>query len=220
MLFDKMEQAEEVIGEAMKCVDLTGANNKIVSLMNELAELYDLENSVIDKERSLRTKRLDSGNQFNLRAYSMLMSDIGTKVKNEDVPPKNVVFEMKKDLKEASKKIDLVWQQYVSNAVKELYSSLEVTRNISCEKQKIDYILREINELKGSTFEREKSFQKIDGLVSQGSQVVEGLGLTKEVESFLRKTMTGQATIADLSDEILGWIKKNQFEQVIKIGFL
>ena len=148
------------------------------------------------------------------------MSDIKAKIKNEDVPPKNVVFEMKKDLKEACKKIDLVWQQYVSNVVKELYSSLEVTRNISSEKQKIDYILREINELKGATFEREKSFQKIDGLVSQGSQVVEGLGLTKEVENFLRKTMTGQATIADLSDEILGWIKKNQFEQVIKIGFL
>lgn len=220
MLFDKMEQAEAVINEAMKSVDIADTNSKIISLMNELNEVVALQSEVAIKQRSLKTKNLSSNLELKLNNYLGIIKEIQAQLNDENIPTKNIIFDIKKDLRESNSKMDLIWQQYVNNSTRELYSSLEVTRNISSEKQKIDYTLRNINVLKTSKFMGDQSFMKIDSLIEEGSQAIQGLGLTKNVEDFLRKTMTGRATILDLSDEILAWIKKNHFEQLIKIGFL
>ena len=46
------------------------------------------------------------------------------------------------------------------------------------------------------------------------------LGLDDEIIAFLQNTNSGRATLQDLNDKVLAWIRDEQLERKIRISFV
>ena len=46
------------------------------------------------------------------------------------------------------------------------------------------------------------------------------LGLDDEIITFLQNTNTGRATLQDLNDKVLDWIRDEQLEKKLRISFV
>lgn len=55
--------------------------------------------------------------------------------------------------------------------------------------------------------------------VKKGKGLIDGLHLDEEIERFILKVRSQQATIADLSPHIMEWLKKNNLTGKIKVRF-
>ena len=55
--------------------------------------------------------------------------------------------------------------------------------------------------------------------VESAQKLVNSLQLDAEIETFIVKVLTQQATVTDLNDHVLSWIKENHLTGKLKIRF-
>ncbi len=62
-------------------------------------------------------------------------------------------------------------------------------------------------------------FYKLKKAIENANSIIKELNLDAETELFLTKMTSGRATIADLNEHVLNWIKKESLESKIKLSF-
>lgn len=84
--------------------------------------------------------------------------------------------------------------------------------------EKVSSCLREIQ--KAETWNTDIDFFKtmMSGLES-ADQLISNLGLNQEIILLLQNMNQGRATLADLTDDVLNWIKEESLESKIRISF-
>lgn len=112
------------------------------------------------------------------------------------------------------------WIEYYSNNTKKILSLLETIKGIAPDK-KAQYAINKIK--KASTWNTDSVNLKYlkDGL-SEANQIIEDLSLdeNKNIEEFLRLVGDGKATVQNLTQEIMEWIKKEQLAGKLSIQFV
>ena len=63
-------------------------------------------------------------------------------------------------------------------------------------------------------------FQKMKEGLDEADQLIIGLGLDDEIITFLSNTNSGKATLQDLNDKVLSWLRNEKLEQKIRISFV
>ena len=56
--------------------------------------------------------------------------------------------------------------------------------------------------------------------INEASLIIKELKVSSNIQDFLQKASTGEASIIDLDDEILIWLKDNKFENKVKLSFI
>ncbi len=112
------------------------------------------------------------------------------------------------------------WIEYYSNNTKKILSLLETIKGIAPDKR-AQYAINKIK--KASTWNTDSVNLKYlkDGL-SEANQIIEDLSLdeNKNIEEFLRLVGDGKATVQNLTQEIMEWIKKEQLAGKLSIQFV
>lgn len=65
-----------------------------------------------------------------------------------------------------------------------------------------------------------KKFEKMSESLKDADRLIAGLGLDDEIIAFLQNTNCGKATLQDLNDKVLTWIRNEKLEQKIRISFV
>jgi len=65
-----------------------------------------------------------------------------------------------------------------------------------------------------------KKYQTMSTGLSEADQLITSLGLDNGIITFLRNTNAGKATLRDLDDKVLAWIRNEQLESKIRISFV
>ena len=86
-----------------------------------------------------------------------------------------------------------------------LYTDLSVPKNHE--------ILMSISELMNVLEQMHNGLNEADYLIME-------LGLDDEIIAFLQNTNSGRATLQDLNDKVLAWIRDEQLERKIRISFV
>lgn len=55
--------------------------------------------------------------------------------------------------------------------------------------------------------------------IAQANQIIQNLNLDQEVITFLGKITSGKATLKDLNEDVLQWMKDEQLLSKIKLSF-
>ena len=55
--------------------------------------------------------------------------------------------------------------------------------------------------------------------IDEASLMINQLKVSSNIQLFLQKVSNGEASIVDLDDEILLWLKDNRFENKVKLSF-
>lgn len=66
----------------------------------------------------------------------------------------------------------------------------------------------------------ESQYKKMFEGLSEAEELIVKLGLDDEIVTFLQNTNAGKATLKDLNDKVLGWIRDENLEGKIKISFV
>lgn len=218
MLLDKIDQATQIIIEAKESTDIASQNTKLDSLIQELTQIYTIQNQLIEKKRSLINHKMKDVTKLNVYLYKKQIIELEKRLKDE-IPPPHEFKSTRIELQNVSKELDTAWQEYVRFDTASVNTSLKIIKGIANEKDKITKIVYGLATIGKANFEGEESFRKLNVLIDEGKNIIEALGLNTEIQQFLKKALKGTATIRDLKPEIIEWIQEHELEDSVKIGF-
>ena len=73
---------------------------------------------------------------------------------------------------------------------------------------------------KGSTWTTSiGNFKTMDHHLSEAKTLIDGLGLDQQIIAFLQKMNNGKATVMDLNDNVLRWLKAESLDKRVKLSF-
>ncbi len=126
------------------------------------------------------------------------------------------VFKIKDDTKKIKKKLSEEWNEYYESETKSLKEILELSRNIAgININSLLVNLQQSKDWEANKIIREKMMDSIE----KAKDLINKLGLNENIIAFLRKMVNQEATLQDVDDEILKWIKDENLESKIKINF-
>lgn len=64
------------------------------------------------------------------------------------------------------------------------------------------------------------NFKTMNYNLSEAQNLVDGLGLDQQIITFLQKMNSGKATVVDLNDNVLRWLKEESLDKRVKLSFI
>lgn len=133
------------------------------------------------------------------------LADNDTVVKAEDLF-KNLQADMKKN-----------WSKQFADLTGSTVSTLEAIRGINTEQ--VSECLGKIQTAVSWDINPKQFMDMQEGL-DDANQLIISLGLDDEIKAFLKNTTDGKATLKDLNDRVLSWIREENLEGKIRISFV
>ncbi len=109
------------------------------------------------------------------------------------------------------------WPKQFSEIAGSTISTLEAIKGINTDG--VDSCLEKINSAQNWELNI-KNYQSMNEGIQDAKKIIAKLGLDDEIITFLANTNSGKATINDLSDKVLNWIKSEKLESKIRVSFV
>ena len=156
------------------------------------------------KNDGILTSISDLMNTLEQIVSSGLASQDG--VANADNAFKTLQLSMKKE-----------WSKKYTDLTGATVSTLEAIRGI--DPDNVGSCLQKIQSAKDWDLDV-KRYQTMHTGLDDADYLIIGLGLDDEIITFLQNTNYGRATLQDLNDKVLDWIRTEQLESKIRISFM
>lgn len=129
-------------------------------------------------------------------------------------------FYLSKEIKELYSELGQEWSQYYLNATSNVLSLLDVVKNIVSDERKVQFASSKIRKAENWNTSAENYNSLKQGL-HDARQIFSEIGLDENssIMMFLKNVSNGSATISDLTDEIIVWIKDSNLGQRMFIRF-
>lgn len=121
-------------------------------------------------------------------------------------------------------KIEGLWRKYVEDRINPHFDLLELVRmlpevreheaTLNGLKSRLQHYAAIMPRTQAELIDFDEKFTRLR------TRLVNLETLHPEVKSFLRKAYNHQATIADLTDEVIGWCRQGEHANVFRIGFV
>ena len=129
---------------------------------------------------------------------------------------KEMVSKVENEFKSILISIKKEWAKQYLNLTSATVSTLKVIAGVDTEKVSdcLDGIA------KGETWTTDiNEFQIMNKSMADANTLISGLGLDEQIISFLQKMNSGKATIADLDDKVMNWLRTEELDKKVKISF-
>ena len=112
-----------------------------------------------------------------------------------------------------------VWKASASEIADGVYGSLNSLKGLLPNRSSIEELLKRIANNKSTLPKSGQAVRSFLNDVDSAQRLVNNLQLDAEIELFIVKVLSQQATITDLNDHVLNWIKENHLTGKLKIRF-
>ena len=129
---------------------------------------------------------------------------------------KEMVSKVENEFKSILISIKKEWAKQYLNLTSATVSTLKVIAGVDTEKVSdcLDGIA------KGETWTTDiNEFQIMNKSMADANTLISGLGLDEQIISFLQKMNSGKATIADLDDKVVNWLRTEELDKKVKLSF-
>ena len=109
------------------------------------------------------------------------------------------------------------WSKQYADLTSATVSTLEAIRGI--DPDNVGRCLQKIQPAENWDLDVERYKTMHNGL-NEADYLIMELGLDDEIIAFLQNTNSGRATLQDLNDKVLAWIRDEQLERKIRISFV
>ena len=213
-------------------------NNKII---NETQEVKQFALSVAMARKNDKKKRIDSKFNMAIKSFDdeldrlIYTTDVTTFVCSIEAVDKireliifckeaidnnyvteQQVYKIKDETKKIKKKLSEEWDEYYEKETKSLEEVLKLSKNITG--INVNSLL--INLQEGRSWDANKNIRKKrTESISSAKDLINKLELKENIVDFLRKMVKQEATLLDVDEDIMKWIKNEHLEGTIKITF-
>ena len=112
-----------------------------------------------------------------------------------------------------------VWKASASDKADGVYNSLNSLKGLLPNRSNTEELLRRLASNKSTLPKSDQVVYNFLNDVESAQKLVNSLQLDAEIELFIVKVLSQQATITDLNDHVLNWIKENHLTGKLKIRF-
>lgn len=129
---------------------------------------------------------------------------------------KDTVIQVETDIKSIQTNIKKEWAKKYTNLTYATISTLKVIADI--DEDNVSECIEGIERGENWTTNIDE-FQAMNISLSNANSLISGLGLDEEIISFLQKMNSGKASVVDLDDKVMGWLKKESLDKKVKLSF-
>lgn len=130
---------------------------------------------------------------------------------------KDAINQAETDFKNIQQSIKKEWSKQYSTLTNATISTLQVISDIDSEH--VSKCMEGI--AKGSAWTTSiGDFKTMDHSLSEAKTLINGLGLDPQIIAFLQKMNNGKATVMDLDDNVLRWLKEESLDKRVKLSFM
>lgn len=119
-------------------------------------------------------------------------------------------------LKKLSAKIQAEWRSQTDEFLADIKEELSILKLVSNEKQEIQKILVCLNNFSNWPADENITIQ-YEIAIQKAKDILSRMEFDDEIAQFLKKVKNKEATLLDLSDSIIAWIRKENISQNIKL---
>ena len=138
-------------------------------------------------------------------------------ISSEEYAGKEAVSKAESDFKTLQSSTKKEWSKHYSAYTATTCNTLRVISGINSETVKD--CMANINAAEIWTTDV-STLTKMKDAMESASTLIQSLNMDQEIVSFLTKMTSGSATIVDLNEKVLRWIKSEGLERKIKLSFL
>ena len=147
------------------------------------------------------------------------ISTCGEKTDNSTLSESDVSA-LKSAASTCRREVEQVWKTSESKRVADgVYNSLYSLKGLLPDQTGTEKLLKRLAENKDALPKSGKGIVYFVNDVNRSQDLLNSLNLDPQIENFLVKARMHQATLSDLNDHILEWIKKNHLTSKLKIQF-
>ena len=111
------------------------------------------------------------------------------------------------------------WKQEYRRDTKGTISILLMLEKLYDDSEKILQIRSKVIKLENRWPFSKNELESMQQAIDEASLMINQLKVSSNIQLFLQKVSNGEASIVDLDDEILLWLKDNRFENKVKLSF-
>lgn len=154
----------------------------------------------------------------NIRRVLLGFCEEGEKIINSEIAKDASTTLLINNCKRTYTLLEEEWINYYDGKTTSIISMLDTIKEIAPDKIKLQY---EINKIKkGSNWNTDiSSLKHMKSGLLEAKSIIDGLALDDSIIHFLKLVGNGEATINDLSQEILSWISEENLSEKLLIRF-
>lgn len=116
------------------------------------------------------------------------------------------------------KEIAREWDRWYTDFSSPVINMLQNVKKIVDNQDKVTFAVNKIKEGKNWDFKTEVLDRMKKGRM-EADDIIQSLGLIKEVSIFLEKVSSGNATLSDLNDKVIKWLEEKKMTGRLSISF-
>lgn len=220
MILESLQSANSTILDSVRAInDIQAAKvfkNQVISLNQYTSQLEQLLNLI----KYMREKKISS-DVFTEEIKDTLQEAVDTcgQKTSDHTLDVSTVTALKNSIELCRNNVDVKWKEAANNLSNDVENSLTSLKGLLQNKQEAENLLDALQKAKVSIPGSSKAIDMFLDNVKKGKGLIDGLHLDEEIERFILKVRSQQATIADLSPHIMEWLKKNNLTGKIKVRF-
>ena len=129
---------------------------------------------------------------------------------------KDIISKVETDLKLILLNVKKEWSKQYANMTDNTISVLKVIAGVDTEK--VSKCLEEIENGKNWTTSINE-FQVMNKSLEDANELISSLELDPQIILFLQKINNGKATVVDLDDKIMSWLKTEELDKKVRLSF-
>ena len=129
---------------------------------------------------------------------------------------KDPIVQVENSHKTVQQNIKKDWAKHYSSMTNSTKSTLQVISGI--DKEKVAKCLDGI--AKGASWTTSiGDFKAMNQSLAEAKDLIDGLGLDQQIIAFLQKMNNGKATVTDLDENVLRWLRDESLDRRVKLSF-
>lgn len=221
MLLNKLKNTESIILEARELKNIDENLKECNQLNLSITKNKRIILNFINSEITLVNENPNYFEQPDLEKIKERLEEIIEKIGNGLFSDLNALNFIVETIKAKDSGLRNLWKNYLYDVkkVNDNIKTLECLRNLYIDKTEINKIIVSLNSYENKWPINNEVLDNLNSDLNQSKKKIKDLKLNEDIEEFLKMVMKGTATISDLTEDILLWIKSNQFEEIIKLKF-
>ena len=219
MLLNRLKETNELLS-------LKEENNQVEDRQKEIERakkrISDIKNTLDKYSTSIKNLKKTYGESFDysdLSALYRLVDTLENDFKNDYIDM-NLIDKINKQVNDLESSLKEEWKDFYKARTTSIRSTVDSTKNLVPQNDNVSIVLNALNPNHMYWPVSERNINIIEGNILTAKDIVNDLGVDNvEVKRFIDLITHEKATIADLTPEILGWIKDKKLEGKIGLTF-
>ena len=195
--------------------DLERLKSDVDKLDRRVSQYVDMNNTLNDYLENNSEIRFKESKYVNNQIDKILNN-----IKNNDFNNYELIKNIESTVDNYDFNLKDYWKQKYIKDIKVTRSILLILEKLYDDSEKILQIRSKVVKLENRWPFSKEDLNLVQEGINEATLMISKLNVSSNIQSFLQKVSNGEASISDLDDEVLLWLKRNKFENKVKLSFI